>query len=144
MARAPRAAQEDAMKVEDLMSTALISVRATATVTAARNQMELAGIRHLPVTDEHGHLVGILSNRDLLGAVAQRKGATRVSRVMSANPVRVAPSNPAHEAAALMLEHKFGALPVVGDEQQLIGIVTETDFLSVAHHALLGQSLKRG
>ncbi len=57
------------MKVESLMSTALVTVRDTDSVGArAEAEMRLGGMRHVPVVDEKGNLVGILSARDVSGA----------------------------------------------------------------------------
>jgi len=47
---------------------------------------------------------------------------------------------PAYRAAELMIDRKIGSLPVVGDDGVMIGIVTETDFLAVAHKALHGRT----
>ena len=52
-------------------------------------------------------------------------------------------TTPAHEAATLMIEQKIGCLPVVGEDEQLVGIITETDFLEVAARALRGAEIGR-
>jgi CBS domain-containing protein len=122
--------------VEDLMTTAVIAVRASDSLELARDQMEVAGIRHLPVIDDAQQVVGILSNRDLLRA---RKG--RVGDHMTVDVVTVLPSLKAAEAASRMRDLKIGSLPVVNEDQRLIGVVTETDFLSVAANALSGHDL---
>jgi CBS domain-containing protein len=57
---------------------------------------------------------------------------------MSRRVQTVKPSLPAAAAATMMLEHKFGCLPVVGEDEQIVGIITETDFLKIAEQALLG------
>ncbi len=122
--------------VEELMTTAVIALRANDSVSAAREQMELAHIRHLPVVDSHQRVVGIVSSRDIL-----RSRPTRPIRELMTHPViTVRPQTPAHEAAAILREKKFGSLPVVGDDEQLVGIVTETDFLAVAEEALGGNA----
>jgi CBS domain-containing protein len=122
--------------VETLMSTAIISVRSTQSVAEAESLMRDAMIRHLPVIDDGGRLVGVLSNRDL-GAVPRRKlRSTQVLEVMARNVYSVRRSTPAAIAAALLIEHKIGSLPVLGDDAQLVGIVTETDFLEVARSSL--------
>jgi CBS domain-containing protein len=125
------------IRVEDLMSTAVIAVKASDALDLARDQMEVAGIRHLPVVDEHQQVVGILSNRDLLRAGP--KG--RVGEHMTTQVVTVLGSARAADAAARMQELKIGSLPVVGEDQRLVGIITETDFLGVAWRALCGLSL---
>jgi CBS domain-containing protein len=48
---------------------------------------------------------------------------------------------PVYEASALILEHKIGALPVLGDDDQLVGLITETDFVRYAHEMLGGEIL---
>jgi CBS domain-containing protein len=122
--------------VEDLMTTAVIAVHARDSLEAARTQMEMAGIRHLPVVDDAQQVIGILSNRDLL-----RAGEGRVGEHMTVDVVTVLPSTRAADAATRMEELKIGALPVVGDDARLIGILTETDFLGVAARALRGHDL---
>lgn len=118
-----------ALKVESLMSTALITVRDTDTIALADAEMKLGSVRHVPVVDEKQNLVGILSSRDVLEAMARGKKSVRVGEYMSRHPVMVSPDTPAQEALDLMLEHRFGSLPVVGSDGHLMGIITETDFL---------------
>lgn len=125
------------LRVSDLMTTAVLTIKVGETVSDADATMRLAGIRHLPVVDDRGRLVGILSNRDLLGALVKAKGkAVQIADVMSRAVKTVASSAPARRAAALMLEHKIGSLPVLGEEQQLVGLVTETDFLRLSYELL--------
>lgn len=130
------------VKVVDLMSTALVTVAEGDLVTEARERMEVAGIRHLLVVDARGHLVGVLSDRDLLRAAAAAR-ALRVGDVMSRDPVTIRSDAPAHVAATMMIEHQIGSVAVVDDGDALVGLVTQTDFLDVARRALLGQGLER-
>ncbi len=125
--------------VEDFMSTAVLSMKETDTLSAAQIEMQMAEIRHLPVTDKKGHVVGVLSDRDVLRNLTKINGKpTPVSQIMSRRVHTVKASLPAAEAATLMLEHKIGCLPVVGDDEQIVGIITETDFVRIAEQALLG------
>jgi len=126
------------LTVEDLMSTAVLSLKETDTVGRAHLEMHVASIRHIPVVDGRQHVVGILSNRDLIRALAEGRTSTPVGEIMTRMVTTVRTSTPAFEAAEMMMEAKIGSLPVVGDDQQLVGIVTETDFLQVAHQALRG------
>jgi CBS domain-containing protein len=126
------------MTVDQLMSTALITVAAGENVSSADFDMKLARIRHVLVVDQRGHLVGLVSDRDLLRAM-NRKGdrPIRIADVMTPDPVTVQTGDPAHEALELLLERKIGCLPVEGDDGQLVGILTATDFLELAHRYLV-------
>jgi CBS domain-containing protein len=118
-----------ATKVEELMSTALITMRDTDSLAAAEAEMKLASIRHIPVVDEKQNLIGMLSARDVLTAFAKGKKTVRVGEYMNRKPVTVRPDTPVHQAVDLLLEHQFGSLPVVGPDGRLMGILTETDLL---------------
>ncbi len=130
------------VKVVDLMSTALVTVAESEPVTEAQARMEVAGIRHLPVVDDRGRLVGVLSDRDLLRAAAATR-PLRVGEIMSRDTVTIRSDAPAHQAATLMLERQIGSVVVVDDGDALVGLVTQTDFLDVARRALLGLALER-
>jgi CBS domain-containing protein len=101
-------------------------------------------IRHLPVTDGEGNtLVGVVSQRDALrwsgsaidpsrftAKQASDKAHERfVAEVMIRDVVTATPDTPVSEAARLLLQGGFGCLPVVDDDNKLLGIVTETDLL---------------
>ena len=57
------------------MTTALVTVRASESVTSANAEMQVGVIRHLPVVDDHGRLIGVVSDRDVL----HERGAKRIS-----------------------------------------------------------------
>jgi acetoin utilization protein AcuB len=93
-----------------------------------RQRMQDGDFRHAPVVDHEGHLVGMVSDRDL----REHKGyldTTRVSAAMVTPVVSVGADDPIERAAHLMRQHKIGALPVVDAERRIIGIITETDLL---------------
>jgi CBS domain-containing protein len=126
-------------KVEDFMSTAVITMKESDALSGAQIEMQMAEIRHLPVVDGRGHVVGVLSDRDILRNLTKIDGQpTPVSKIMSRRVQTVKPGMAAAAAATLMLENKFGCLPVVGDDEQLVGIITDTDFVRIAEQALLG------
>lgn len=128
------------MTVADLMSTALLTVKATESLTEAHCDMELGLVRHLPVVDDRGKLVGMLSDRDL------RSGSKRhhnVADLMTRDVITIRPEAPAYEAAQLMLDHRIGSVPVVDEHGSMVGVVTQTDYLDLARRALLGIHLER-
>jgi CBS domain-containing protein len=125
--------------VADIMSTAVISLHPDATIERAHEEMMVADIRHLPIIDDRGRMVGIVSDRDIRRALGMhRHGKHKVAEFMTREVLNVAPRTFAREAAALMLERKIGALPVLDDTLALVGIITETDFLRLAFQALGG------
>ena len=124
------------------MSTAVVTADVGETVKEAHVDMQVGVIRHLPVLDDRRRLVGMLSDRDVLRAVASKRNG-RVSEVMTRDVVTIRPEAPAYEAAQVMLDLKIGSLAVVDDDGTLVGLVTQTDYLELARRALLGLSLER-
>ncbi len=126
------------LTVSDLMTTQLITVKASEPLKEARADMEIGVIRHLPVVDDRGKLVGVISDRDL---ISKRTG--KVADVMTREVITTRPEVAAFEAASLMLDHKISSVLVVNDDNLLVGMVTQTDYLEVARKALLGLPLER-
>jgi len=123
--------------VGQLMTTDLFTVNPEDLVDVAASVMRWRHLRHVPVEDEQGRLVGMLSHRTLLGLVASGRASAAapvpVRDVMKANPITATPDMPCLDALALMREHKVGCLPVVKDGM-LVGVVSERDFLDIAFH----------
>lgn len=121
------------MLISDLMTTALITASPGDMVDSSLYDMKLAMIRHLPVVDDRGHLVGIVSDRDVLLSMGTATTNNVYLRdIMSRDVETISEDATAASALEIMLEKRIGSLPVVGDEGQLLGVVTETDFLNVA------------
>ncbi len=128
------------MKVRDLMSSELVTLTEDETLAHAQRCMDRGRIRHLPVVRD-GKLVGLVTHRDLLAAsfsiFAEVDGAEQ-RRIFSRIPVKelmhrsvrtVEPDLLAADAARILLENKFGCLPVVDEDGRLLGLITEADFL---------------
>jgi CBS domain-containing protein len=127
------------LTVSDLMTTNLITIKASEPLQEARADMEIGVIRHLPVIDDRGRLVGVVSDRDLLAS----RRAHRVADVMTREVITTRADAPAVDAATTMLDNKISSVLVVNDDEQLVGMVTQTDYLEVARRALLGLPLER-
>ncbi len=122
------------ISVADFMTKDLVTVREADDLALAESLLRLGGIRHLPVVRER-KLVGILTQRDLLRSGRSGTSAARelaVSEIMTKDPTSVRPGLGLAHAARLMLERKFGCLPVCEDDGTLVGIVTEADFVRFA------------
>ncbi len=122
------------ISVAEFMTKDLVTVREEDDVALAEALLKLGGIRHLPVVREK-KLVGILTQRDVLRSGLSGKASAReqpVSEVMTKEPTSVRPALGLSQAARLMLERKYGCLPVCEDDGTLVGIITEADFVRFA------------
>ena len=123
--------------VGQFMTTDLFTVHPEDVVDLAASLMDWRHIRHVPVEDNDGHLVGLVSHRTLLRLVGQgMRGTERapvaVKDIMIQKPVTVMPNTPTLEAIELMRRHRIGSLPVVEEQNRLVGIITERDLIRVA------------
>ena len=119
------------LDISELMTPrrSLVVIHPTSTVDEARQMMANHKIRHLPVMDEAGALVGIVSQTDILLAGIDHAGV--VSDIMVRDPDTVDERDNVRHAALLMFRRKRSCLPVLRDGE-LRGIVTDSDFLGVA------------
>ncbi|HVP29509.1 MAG TPA: CBS domain-containing protein [Myxococcota bacterium] len=132
------------LRVADLMTRDVATVRPGDKLSVAEDVMRLGRIRHLPVVDEHDEtkVVGMLSLRDLFrgslanalgyGVRAQQKllDMLTVKEAMTSPVITATPDTPLRDAARLMLERKLGSLPVL-EGGRLVGILTESDFVGL-------------
>ncbi len=128
------------MSVAELMTRDVVTLTEDETLAHAQRCMARGRIRHLPVVRE-GRLVGLITHRDLLAASfsifaeintnEQRRvfDTVRVVEAMHRDVVTVSPGLSVSKAARILLENKYGCLPVVDEEDHLVGILTEADFL---------------
>jgi CBS domain-containing membrane protein len=131
------------MQVKELMTSSLHTVNEHDTLVHARELMLAHRIRHLPVVDGENRFIGLLTQRDLLAATVSPiegidrdmldtlESARTVGEVMNREVVAVDEETALTMAAELLLDHKFGCLPVLR-EGYLTGIVTEADFVRLA------------
>lgn len=122
------------ISVADFMTKDLVTVRESDDLALAESLLRLGGIRHLPVVNG-GRLVGLLTHRDVLRSGQSGRPSARtllVSEIMTRELTTVRPGMGLSQAARLMLERKFGCLPVCDEQGRLVGIVTEADFVRFA------------
>jgi CBS domain-containing protein len=130
--------------VSSVMRGDVVTLAPDETLDVGQDIMRLGRVRHLPVLDEDGRLVGIVSKRDLLESSLSRAlefdpasrraflGSVQVREVMSEEVVSVGPETSLEDAAQLLVLRQIGCLPVVGDDGTMLGLVTETDLLGAA------------
>jgi CBS domain-containing protein len=115
--------------IADVMSRDLLSVERTASLLDAARQMHERRVGAVVVLDD-GRLVGILTERDVLRAVATDRVGLTVAESMTHAPDTVEPSESSAHAAALMIHGGFRHLPVV-DGDAVVGIVSIRDLMRV-------------
>ncbi|MGQ9921285.1 MAG: CBS and ACT domain-containing protein [Desulfobacca sp.] len=126
------------MLVRDWMSSEVISIDENTSMMKALHIMKENRIRRLPVT-ARGALVGIVSDRDLKEA-SPSKATTldvhelyyllaeiKVKEIMTKNPITIRPDDTVERAAVIMLEHKISGLPVLNHQNELVGVITQSD-----------------
>jgi CBS domain-containing membrane protein len=138
--------------VADVMTRKIVTVSEKDALEDVEKGMQRLRFRHLPVVDASGKLVGLLSHGDLLHASssflsdheAERNALILqqpVRRIMQRELLTVGPEDSLVEAGKLLWESKIGCLPVVDEDDKLLGIITKSDFIRVALR-LLGSELK--
>ncbi len=133
------------MLVEEFMTTDLFTVQQDDIPELVADVMDWQKIRFIPIEDDVGKLIGLISARILLRHFSKKikKGAGKdvaVKDLMITDPLTIAPEASIHQAMGLMREKRIGCLPVVKN-QKLVGIITEENFLSIT--ASLLTSLKK-
>ncbi len=130
------------MLVRNWMSPDPVTVTPQTELGEARRLMRYYGVRHLPVVDDEGHVVGMVSDRDVriddgevhrlaaMGRVGEATGEGQIVEAVMSSPVHtVGADEPVEAAARQMLSRRVSALPVVDEERVMLGVITTTDCL---------------
>ena len=129
------------VSVTELMTKQLFTLNAHDSLKSAKNLISLARIRHIPIVTRDNHFVGLLTHRDILSCSVSMLAdisedvqdeidtGIPISAIMRSDVTVIGPDMPLKEAATLLYNNKFGCLPVVDEENVLLGIITEADFL---------------
>jgi len=131
--------RESYRTVGQFMATDLFTVRPDDIVDFAASLMEWRYVRHVPVEDDSGRLLGLISHRQLLRLIARgldrETGPVMVRDIMRPDPKSIGPETTTVEAIRLMRENKLSCLPVT-ENGKLVGLVTEYDLIVVASRLL--------
>jgi CBS domain-containing protein len=131
-------------RVSEIMHRQVVTLSAKEKLDLTQDIMSLGRVRHLPVVDDQQHVVGVVSDRDLLAAAltnvldfdpVSRRSFLRsieVGEVMSKDVVTVGPDTALGEVARILVKRKIGCVPVVNKAGRLVGIATETDLIAAA------------
>lgn len=133
------------IKIEDMMTRNPHTLLRSHSLSDAKHLMEKHDIRHVPVVDTENRLLGVVTQRDVLAAqesslqkISEEQSHTLTTPLdiaMRKNVMSVNPHAGLKESATYMQKHKVGCLPVVLN-QELVGIITDSDFVTIAIHLL--------
>ncbi len=145
------------MLIKDIMTTKVITVSTTHSVEDCAKLMQEHNISGLPVIDEEKNVVGIVTEGDLIRRASrvkapgyleilggliylgspqkfvdelQRAMALEAGLLMKKNVVSIKPEDSVEKAATLMVEKKISRLPVINEDEELVGIVSRRDIMS--------------
>jgi CBS domain-containing protein len=120
------------MNAADVMSSPAVTVNPATTVRAASAMLGDHGFSALPVVDDEGRLVGIVSGADLLLAgMSPETANSPVSRVMRRSVISAPTTASPSELTATMLSQRLRCLPIVAEGQVLVGVVSRSDLLRI-------------
>jgi CBS domain-containing protein len=137
------------ISISEIMTADVVTIQPDALAADAGQLMQDLELRRLPVVDEEGFLVGILTDSDVREAETAQNVLTTyepdadhhwltVAEVMTSDVVSIAPDATIGELAELLMKYKIGGVPVVDEEEhrlRLVGIVTETDIFRMIAEA---------
>ena len=140
LAKSSNKEKNETMQVKYIMSRNLITIQPNEPLSKASNMMKSEGIRHLPVIDEHGFLLGMLSDRDIkLASITIKNdgeksehyiyGHSTVQEFMTSPVHKVKESESIEKITRDMLESKVSCFVVEDEQEKTIGIITTEDLL---------------
>lgn len=135
------------ISIDEFMTAEPYTLRETHSLSDARKAMTERNIRHIPITDDDKHLLGLVTQRDVLAATVptskqQTKSAPheadsdiKLSEIMVRDVSVIHKTDSLRRAALYIQSHKYGCLPVLSADR-LVGIITDSDFIDIAINLL--------
>lgn len=131
------------MLVRNWMTNEIITASPETSLLKLGKMMKDHDIRRIPIVDKNNILIGIVSDRDIRDA-SPSKATTldmyeihyllaeiKAKDIMTARPKTIKPTDTVEKAAMIMLDNKIGGLPVVGEDNKIVGIISEQDVFKV-------------
>ena len=130
------------MLVKERMASEPIAVDENTSIMKATQIMKENNIRRIPVVRD-GRLIGIISDRDIKEAAPSKATSLdvhelyyllseiKIKDIMTPDPITLRENDSVEKAAVIMLENRISGMPIVDDDNHVIGIITETDVFKV-------------
>lgn len=121
-------------RLGQFMTTKLITVRPDDSMDLAASIMDWKRVRHVPVENDKGELVGLISHRSIIKKIVagEREESVAIRDIMNPNPIYAYPQTSTVEALQTMRTERISCLPIVDEDNTLVGVVTEYDFIKLA------------
>lgn len=139
------------LTVADIMTQPVVTLSPSQSLKDAHDITRERGIRHLPVVDDSNTLVGIVTQKSMIArvmhllqlygheALPEHEASTRVTEVAVVDYQTVNANQPLTEVASFFLKNKHGCLPVVDEDNHVVGMLTSSDFVKLAADLLAKQ-----
>lgn len=137
------------VKLKEIMAKKVIAIDVKEPFSRVEEKFREFGIRHLPVVREKKILVGIITQRDLYRIQSPRKkiddkwyydkqilDSYTLGKVMTPDPLTLKPDNTVADALLMMVDRKYGCIPIVEKKRSLCGLVTQIDILRIGAQIL--------
>jgi acetoin utilization protein AcuB len=123
---------------DDIMTSPVISLFGDTLFSEAWVKFQAYRFRHFPVINRDNQIIGIVSDRDMFAntgfmrkTVNAVRGAEYISQVMVHKVITASPDTCIHEICRVMFSQHIGALPIVGENHELLGLITRSDILRI-------------
>lgn len=125
------------MKAADVMTSENLQIlHMDLPLRSAGEIMQWQSIRHVPVVDDEGRVVGLVTHRDLLRIAASGDSGRPVREVMTPVRMTFTPETPLKVIIETMITNKWGCVLIADAQRRLVGIITEADFLRIVYAML--------
>ena len=130
----PTKERKPALIAADIMTYPVLALRVNDDISFAHRVFQNKKFRHLPIVSEQGKLIGIISDRDFIPGA--HSSSITIRDIMASNILTARPETLISSVAQIMVEYRVGALPIINDKSDLVGIVTRSDILkAIVRHA---------
>jgi CBS domain-containing protein len=128
------------MLIKDHMSISPVTIQEDADYKSAFEVMEQINFHHLPVVNGEKEVVGVVSLRDLQMAARRFvESPVEISEVMHTPVLTARSGDTLSNAVEMMADNRFGCLPILDDNNHVMGMLTETDLFRVLSNHLAGK-----